>query len=73
MHRNEIVPPATEATGAAPRQVSVSAILGELLRSFGRAETAIDLGTGVCEALVRGLALDGALLRLRDGESLRAF
>jgi signal transduction histidine kinase/CheY-like chemotaxis protein len=73
VHRNEIVPPATEATCAAPREASVSAVLGELLRSFGRAETAVDLGTGVCEVLARGLALDGALLRLRDGESLRAF
>jgi signal transduction histidine kinase/CheY-like chemotaxis protein len=72
VHRNEIVPPATEATGAGPREVSVSTILGELLRTFGRAESAVDLGTGVCEVLARGLALEGALLRVRDGESLRA-
>jgi len=73
VHRNEIVPSATEATGAAAREAPVSAILGELLRIFGRAETAVDVGTGVCEVLARGLALDGALLRMRDGESLRAF
>jgi signal transduction histidine kinase/ActR/RegA family two-component response regulator len=72
-HRNEIVPPASDAPGADPRKVPVAAILGELLRSFGRAETAVDLATGVCEVLCRGLGRVGALIRVREGDSLRAF
>jgi signal transduction histidine kinase/CheY-like chemotaxis protein len=46
-------------------------ILAELLRSFGRAVSAAELMSGVCEVLVRGLGLEGALLRVRNGESLR--
>jgi signal transduction histidine kinase len=49
----------------------MAAILAELLRSFGRADSAADLMSGVCEVLVRGLGLEGALLRVRKGGSLR--
>ena len=73
LHRNEILPTGGEAPGAAPREFPVAAILGELLRAWGRAESAADLVTGVCEVLCRGLGCDGALLRVREGESLRAF
>ncbi|HET9158687.1 MAG TPA: hybrid sensor histidine kinase/response regulator [Myxococcaceae bacterium] len=67
------MPPATEAPGAAPRQLSVAAILAELLRTFGRTDSAADLAAGVCEVLGRGFGLEGALLRVCEGESLRAF
>ncbi len=73
VHRNEIVPPGGEASGAAPREFPAAAILGELVRTFGRAESAADLVTGVCEVLVRGLGCEGALLRVREGDSLLAF
>lgn len=71
--RNEIVPPATEEPGVDPREVPVATILGELLRTFGCAETAVDLATGVCEVLCRGLGREGALIRVREGDGLRAF
>jgi signal transduction histidine kinase/ActR/RegA family two-component response regulator len=72
VHRNEIVPPGTETPSAAPRAVPVAAILGELLRTFGHAESAADLVSGVGEVLCRGIGCEGALVRVREGESLRA-
>src|SRR5262249_8063940 len=73
VQRNEIVPSGTEAPGAAPREFPVAAILGELLRTFARAESAADLVTEASDVLRRGLGCEGALLRVREGESLRAF
>jgi len=73
VQRNEIVPSGSEAPGAAPREFPVAAILGDLLRTFARAESAADLVTEASEVLRRGLGCEGALLRVREGESLRAF
>lgn len=73
VHRNEIVSPAPtpQASGTTPRDLPVAQVLAELLRCFGRAESAAALMTGVCEILVRGLGLAGAVLRVREAESLR--
>jgi signal transduction histidine kinase/ActR/RegA family two-component response regulator len=47
------------------------AILGELLRAFGRQDSLDRFAGVVVEVLVRGLQLEGALLLLREGELLR--
>jgi len=71
VHRNEIASPPLEASGAAAREVPLAHLLVELLRAFGRAESASALMTGVCDVLVHGLGLAGALVRVREGEHLR--
>jgi signal transduction histidine kinase/CheY-like chemotaxis protein len=71
VHRNEIASPTPEASGIAAREVPVAHLLAELLRSFGRADSAAALMSSVCEVLVRGLGLAGALVRVREGEQLR--
>ena len=48
-------------------------ILAELLRSFGRSESAVELTTAVCEVLVRGLGLEGALLQLKEADGVRVL
>ncbi len=50
---------------------SPAAILGELLRAFGRQDSLDHFAAVVVEVLVRGLQLEGALLLLREGELLR--
>ena len=80
VHRNETATPAPEETGVAAVEETgvpagegtVAVILAELLRSFGRADTAAELTAAVCDVLVRWLRLEGALLRVRDGEGFRA-
>ncbi len=73
VHRSETVPPAPEATPAADLGPgAVSAILTELLRTFGRQDTTEGLLGAVPEVLVRGLRLEGALLGVREGDALRA-
>ncbi|HEY1908584.1 MAG TPA: hypothetical protein VGG91_21250, partial [Myxococcaceae bacterium] len=64
---------APAATPLPPPGGAVASVLADLLRSIGRTETSGALASEVCEVLVRGLALDGALLRMRDGDGLRAL
>jgi signal transduction histidine kinase/CheY-like chemotaxis protein len=85
VQRNETAPPTSEVTGVPPGETSVRSnemavsvpeagmapALAELLRTFGQAETTDALVTGVCDVLVRRLSLEGALLRLRDGDGFR--
>jgi signal transduction histidine kinase/CheY-like chemotaxis protein len=51
----------------------MASILRDLLRTIGRTETSGALASEVCEVLVRGLGLEGALLRVRGGEGSRAL
>ncbi|MGZ3479800.1 MAG: ATP-binding response regulator [Myxococcaceae bacterium] len=51
--------------------VSPAAILGELLRAFGRQESLDHFAGVVVDVLVQGLQLEGALFHLREGELLR--
>ncbi|HET6984524.1 MAG TPA: ATP-binding protein [Myxococcaceae bacterium] len=51
----------------------MASVLRDLLRCIGRTETSAALASEVCEVLVRGLGLDGALLRLREAAGLRAL
>lgn len=71
VHRNEIASPAPDAPGIAAREMPVAQVLAELLRSFGGADSAAALMTGVCDVLVRGLGIAGALVSVREGEHLR--
>jgi len=82
VQRNENAPPTSEVTGVPPGETSMraneavgtvteagmAAVLAELLRTFGQAQTTDALLKGICEVLVRRLSLEGALLRLRDRE-----
>ena len=71
--RNETVPSPPEATPPVdPGPDAVAAILTELLRTFGQQDTTEGFLGAVPEVLVRGLGLEGALLRVREGDSLRA-
>ena len=73
VHTNESVTPAPEATPRAPHAGALASVLADLLRSLGRTESGSALASAVCEVVVRGLGLEGALLRVRNGEGLRAL
>src|SRR5262249_27144099 len=68
VHSNEPVTPASEAKSLPQPAEAMASVLEDLLRSIGRTETSGALASEVCEVLVRGLGLDGALLRLRDAD-----
>jgi len=53
-------------------EATEATVLAELLRTFGQADNTAALLTGVCEILMRALALEGALVRVREADELRA-
>ncbi len=68
-------PDSTTPAEAAPPVDAAAApasMLGELLRAFGREDGIERFQSVVCEVLVRGLRLEGALLRTREDQLLRA-
>ena len=68
VQRTETTTPAPEATPLVGEGFS---ILGDLLRAFGGQESLDGFAATVIDILVRGLRLEGALLRAREGEVLR--
>lgn len=74
VQRTENTPPAAEVTtpvDLSAEVVSPASILGELLRTFGHQDSLDGFAARVCEVLVRGLRLEGVLLRVREGDVLR--
>ncbi|HUM13408.1 MAG TPA: ATP-binding protein [Myxococcaceae bacterium] len=73
VHRTDTLAPAPEATVPAEAGDGAPvALLAELLRAFGAQDTTEGFLAAVPAALVQGLCLEGALLRLREAEALRA-
>ena len=73
VHSNEPVTTAPEAKSLPQHAEAMASVLEDLLRTIGRTETSGALASEVCEVLVRGLGLEGALLRLREAAGFRAL
>jgi signal transduction histidine kinase/CheY-like chemotaxis protein len=75
VQRTETIPQAIEATPSAnlaTNGIVEGQLLGELLLIFGREQSIEGFLASVCGVLLRGMGLEGVLLRLREGEVLRA-
>ena len=73
VQRNEPVTPAPEAKPLPQPAEAMASVLRDLLRSIGRTETSGALASEVCDVLVRGLGLDGAVLRMREADGFRSL
>jgi signal transduction histidine kinase/CheY-like chemotaxis protein len=75
VQRTETIPQAIEVTPSANLATNAivdGQLLGELLLIFGCEESIEGFLASVCGTLLRGMGLEGVLLRLREGEVLRA-